>query len=225
MSQRLRSSLKHLHDAVNDVSWRGSDPEGGNENGENGSQSGENGASGTGGQPNGESGEGEQQKPATQEQVSKADYEALQRRMKAADQATAAAVAKVKEFEDKNKDELTRATEEAETAKQEAAGLRKSLQVQQIANAFFGSNKVNWHNSRRALQVLDTSNVTIEDDGTVKGIDAAIDKLAKSDPYLVKPGGNDERPPSGDGKDGKGGNRGTQTDREALVKKYPALRR
>lgn len=225
MSQRLRKVDGRLNPALFDCRyWRGGEGDEGS-----GAGTGEppEGTSGAGGAPGGDGGNDPQAKPegTTPETVSKADYDAALERMKAADRATQAALAKVKEYEDKDKSELQRAQDEATAVKAENDQLKATLKQQRIANEFFASNKHTWHKPQRALQLLDLGGVTVEDDGTVKGLEAAIDKLVKSDPYLVKtdePG--DQQDPSGDGKDGKGSKSG-KLDRAALEKKYPALRR
>lgn len=197
----------------------GGSGDGGTGSGGDGGNSGE-GGQGSGGAPPGTPPAGQQ----GDDKVSKAEYDALMARLAASDAAVSKANEKVKQFEDASKSELERAQEEAKTAKAEADKLRADLQSQQITNAFYASSKHTWHKPATALALLDRSTVTIGEDGTVKGMDAAIEKLVKSDPYLVKTG---DGPPSGDGKDGKNGQGGggQKLERDKLVNKYPALRR
>lgn len=127
---------------------------------------------------------------------------------------------------------------EATTTQQEATikGLR-------INNAFLTANTHEWVNPATALRLADLSRVEIEKDGTVTGLQTALDKLAKSDPYLLKAAKNDDDSDKDDDdkeKGGKGKKTGdapaskSKADREAaniaankrkLQNKYPALRR
>lgn len=150
-------------------------------------------------------------------------------RMKAADKRAADAEKRIKEFEDKDKSELEKATQrvtELEASLSEKDTALKNLQMQ---NAFLSSNEISWHDSDVALQHADLSGV-VDEDGVVdkKALKAALKALADSKPYLVK------KDDSGDGAGGSGpsgvpagsGQRGgskTKADEEALRKKYPAL--
>lgn len=153
---------------------------------------------------------------------------AADRAKSAAEQALALAQAQLREYEDKDKTELQKAQRDAQEAAARAEAAEASLKKERINNAFLLNNTVAWHNPQTALNLLDLSDVTISEDGTVKGIDKAIEALQKSDPYLVKPKDDtkgDDLGPSGSqvgsgSKDGKG-----KTSREALLEKYPALRR
>lgn len=137
---------------------------------------------------------------------------------------------KLKEFEDKDKDELTKASESAKelAAKNEKAEERIAGLV--LENAFLSSNTISWHDPKAALKLADLSEVEVDEDGDVTGLDEALKKLAKAKPYLVKSEKDDDddeeevkKPPAGTGP------RITKTkaakNREALVKKYPALGR
>lgn len=105
--------------------------------------------------------------------------------------------------------------------------LRTEIQTLQIRNAFLSANEVQWQNPERALTLVDLSEVEIKD-GVVNTaqLKAAIKKLASEEPYMVKP-----KEDAGDGKTSKTstgkpptGKQGTETDRQALERKYPALR-
>lgn len=164
-----------------------------------------------------------------------ADVEKALERMRAADRAKSAAEqraaeleTKIREYEDKDKTELEKAQRDAEEARAKAAAAEESLKRERINNAFLTSNTVQWHNPATALSLLDLSEVTISEDGTVKGIEKAIEALSKSDPYLVKPEGETkgaDLPPSGSNVgSGTKGDKG-KADRDKLLDKYPALRR
>ena len=138
-----------------------------------------------------------------------------------------AAKSTLKEIEDKDKSEVERANAKMAELELKLEENNAALQQERIEKAFLASNKYTWHNSERALALVDLADVVI-DDGKVTGLDKALEKLAKSDPYLIKTA---DDPPngsgptgtpagSGEGKGGKGA-----VDREKLMVKYPALRR
>lgn len=146
-----------------------------------------------------------------------------------AEKAAADALAKLQEIQDKDKSELEIANRELASLKERIPELEGTVRDLRIHNAFLASNKYSWHNPDRALRIADLKDVEIGEDGDVSGLDKALDSLAKSDPYLIKPA-DDE----GDGETGKApsgasfnGKRQGKTDRtrDELVKKYPALRR
>lgn len=138
------------------------------------------------------------------------------------------AMSKLKEIEDKDKSEVERATAKLAELEEKLTANETALQQERIEKAFLASNKYAWHNSERALSLVDLSEVTIDEDGKVTGLDKALEKLAKSDPYLIKSEGSDgdkgtgpTGTPAGSGdKKDKGA-----ADREKLVSKYPVLRR
>ena len=135
---------------------------------------------------------------------------------------------RLREIEDKDKSELTKATERAAELETENAQLKTGLTQAQVKIAFLASNKYEWHNADRALALVDLSEVTIDEDGKVTGLDKALEALVKSDPYLVKAtdGSSDSGPkgssgaPAGSGKKDKDG-----ANREKLISRYPVLRR
>jgi len=113
-----------------------------------------------------------------------------------------------------------------------------------VENAFHLANNVEWHNPKRALGMLDLSDVKVEN-GKVDAdkIKKKIEQLAKDEPYLVKSGGEEGDGASGSGSNGNSSNgagsggkktgtppgkqkagAGTGRDVESLAKKYPALR-
>lgn len=151
-----------------------------------------------------------------------AELARVRARMQAADRRASAAEAKVKEFEDKDKSELQKATETAQEATRALEEAQQKLRDQQMLVAFHSSNKYDWHDPSLALKELDTELITVEDDGTVKGMDKALEKLAKAKPFLVK---KEEK--SG-GKSGGsfngGGGKSSGPDASTMATKYPAIR-
>lgn len=163
------------------------------------------------------------------------DIQAVLRRMQAADRAKSAAELKVREFENKNKTELEKAQSDlAEvTAKAEAA--EKALLETRIHNKFLASNKYNWHDPETALKLLDLADVEVKEDGSVDGLDKAIESLAKAKPFLVNGDGKKQEPknnggqgggrPSGSQPPANGGGKDRDKDRARLLEKYPQLSR
>ena len=158
---------------------------------------------------------------SSEKTYSAAEFEALQRRMQAADRAKAAAEAKVKEFETKDLSELEKAKTDLAEAREAVSQRDARVSDLQLELAFFKSNKVQWHDPALARKEIDMSLVTVEDDGTVKGMDKALEKLAKDKPFLVKT--EEKKQASGASFNGGGGKKVT-TDKEKLAAKFPALR-
>lgn len=155
--------------------------------------------------------------------------EAARRRVEARDAKARAeaAEAKLKEIDDANKSEIDRATARAAELEAENAQAQAALKEARIQNAFLASNKYQWHNAERALALVDLSEVTIDEDGKVTGLDKALEALAKSDSYLIK--GDDAGDGTPPGSTGAPAGTGKKKDpavatREQLASKYPILR-
>jgi len=118
--------------------------------------------------------------------ISRAEYERLTLRMKNADRRATAAENKVREFENKDKTELEKIKEERDEAIKARDEAHESLTKARMENAFFAHSKVTWHDPQDAFRLADLREVTIEDDGTVVGMEAAVKALAKAKPHLVK---------------------------------------
>lgn len=104
--------------------------------------------------------------------------------------------------------------------------LEKTNEDLLIRLEFMGSSKFRWKNPRQALKLLDLSNVTIGDGGEIDGLDDAIEELAESDPYLLEETKSDSSS-SSETKTGRktGSGKKGSPNTEALLRKYPALRR
>lgn len=143
---------------------------------------------------------------------------------------------KLTEIERAAMDETTRTKAERDDLQAKYETAQKALQDRSIENAFLMNNKHEWHNPATALRLLSRDDLKVQDDGSVVGIDAAIEALSKSDPYLLKAQTNGSGTGTGPKNTG-GGSTGSQpgtggggkdnaaTDRAKLEKKYPALRR
>lgn len=115
--------------------------------------------------------------------------------------------------------EVTRKLEQANRANEDLL----------IRLEFMANNKHSWKNPKAALKLLDLSDVEINEDGEVEGLEEAIEELAKSEPYLLDKGTEekDETKRRRRGATGQptGGQRKGNPNRDKLISKYPALRR
>ncbi len=202
------------------IIFRGADTDGENEEQQEDDEQQDDDASGAAPKGN----ESDDPQDGADEQVSRKEFNALMARMQAADRAKAAAEAKVKTFEDKDKTELERAAAERDEAKAETEALKESLNRSRIENAFASSKKYSWKNPETALKLADLSQVTIGEDGKVDGLEKALEALAKSDPYLL----DTEEDPAPKSRTAPGGTPPkpdkNKARREELLKRYPALR-
>lgn len=226
--------------------------QGGNGNGGTGSgDGGQNGGNGT--QSGGGTGQGNGSQSGTGDpQVTRAEFDALFARMQAADQAKSKAEAKLAEHENKGKSDLEKAQADLAAANARIAELEKGRDDMLTSNAFLTAKDLpTFHSNATAMQLLDRSLLTI-DGGKVTGMAAAVDKLKKDHPYLIKSdagagnGGSGGKGGSGAGNSGGGsgsgssggqgggqatgssnnggGGGGKTVDKEKLAKKFPALR-
>lgn len=172
-----------------------------------------------------ETGQGQQtpEPPAT---VTRAEYDALMNRLRAADQNRTKAENDLKQLRDKDLPELQKAQRDLTEALDRAVKAETDLKSARLENAFLSHNKYNWHNPKTALKNADLSKVEILDDGSVTGLDAALDALAKSDPYLIKTETKVEEPkgPSGSPGAGQGRQPDGKPNMDALASRFPALR-
>ena len=135
-------------------------------------------------------------------------------------------------------------TDDSDDTEDESTGqLKKDFETMLSANeqlriqlAFVSNTKHQWKDPEAALKLADLSDVEIDDDGQVEGLDEALEELAKSKPYLLaesKSEDDDEDDEDGDDKRKRrrkvgqptGGRKKGNPNRDSLVKKYPALNR
>lgn len=196
----------------------------------------ENGSS-EGSENEGSSGDGSEGGPP--KVYSQQDIDSLMKRMSGADSARVAAEKKVKEFEDASKSELDKAKSDLAEATAASKKLAEDLKASKIHNKFLASNKHTWHDAETALQLLDLSEVEVSEDGKVKGLEDAIEALAKAKPFLIsgEGGKGDSEKSKKQSDSGAGGqasgkqppangsNDKRSQERAALLKKYPQLAR
>jgi hypothetical protein len=170
--------------------------------------------------------DGQTNAPAT---VSREDFERIQNQLRAADQRRDAAEKEAQKLKDANLSEADRQAKALKDTQAENEALKASIQELRIQNAFVTDNTHDWHDAKAALKLADLSGVTIEDDGTVKGLKEALEAVAKSSPYLLKPKAeaDDDKgkqtPPAGVSGVAGGGNGASGNDKNALARKFPQL--
>jgi hypothetical protein len=104
--------------------------------------------------------------------------------------------ARLQAIEDKDKSEgekavaqLTRTQAELKAAQLEAESLRTTHRNALIGHAIErAASKANAVDAEVVAQLIDRSSIEIEDDGTVKGADKAVEALLKAKPFLVASG-------------------------------------
>lgn len=182
------------------------------------------------GQP-AQSGEANQATTTEGATVSRADYEALQRRLSAADKNNADFQTKLKAIEDAKLSDAEKTAKALEEAQKALAKKDEEIKEGKIRNAFLTDNTYDWHDSRAALKLADLSGVELKEDGTVTGLKEALKAVADANPWMLKAKVDGDE----DGKDGKnktggttgvGGTSGTNAsgaDQAGLRKRFPQL--
>lgn len=138
----------------------------------------------------------------------KKQVDSLTERMKAADRRAADAEKKLKEIEDAKKDDLTKAQDKVAEHEKTIDTLQNENKSLRLENSFALNNSFTWHDPSVVLDLVrKRDDVTIDDDGNVKGMTEALKAIAKDKPYLVKDGeGGGTLPksgsPAGQGKNG-----------------------
>jgi Phage minor structural protein GP20 len=158
------------------------------------------------------------------ETVSKAEFEAIRERMKAADRRAADFESKFKQLTDKDLPAAEKLKRDYEDAVKQVETMRATNAKLALGNAFLADNTYEWQNPARALQLIDQSGIEVSEDGTVTGLKDALKALATSDPYLLKNKTQEETPPPGGTAPGNNGSTGASTpSHKALAARFPAL--
>lgn len=167
--------------------------------------------------------------------VPKSELDKALERMKAADKRASDAEAKLRSIEDKDKSELELAQRRVKELEEKQAELAEQVREKALHHALLTDPEFpasRWHDPAdvllRAERALKAEEITIEDDGTVKGSTTWLKGLAKKSKHLLKPEDDgpeddDERVASGGRFNGKNKD-GKKADEAALRRKYPALR-
>lgn len=117
----------------------------------------------------------------------------LNREAKEHREAREAAEAKLREIEDADKTELEIARRDLEELKAKYEKVPETLNNLRIENAFLKLPNYAWHDPEDVLEFVRKSpDVTIEDDGTVDGLESFVKNLAKRKPYLLKASEDEE---------------------------------
>lgn len=161
----------------------------------------------------------------TSDAVSRDEFDAVLKRMKAADQRASALEREKEEQARKERTELENTQRDLETAQQRISELETLVNSTAVEREFIKHGKHEWVDVDAALRLLDHEGVEIKD-GKVSGLPAAIEKLVKAKPYLVKDKNsqNDSSGASGSASNGrrKGEGDGVKQD---FSSRFPALRR
>lgn len=144
------------------------------------------------------------------DKVSKADLEALTKRMKAADKRATAAEERLRKIDDSKKDDLTKATDRVAELEESVTSKDETITSLRLENAFLMSNKHTWHKPGAALRLAQSEGYlddVISDDGKVdsKTMEKALATLAKENDYLIKRGSGASGGDDGDGGGASGG--------------------
>ncbi len=128
----------------------------------------------------------------------------------------------------KHRTEAKKAKERVGELEAEVAGLQ-SLRLQ---NAFLVAAAGKVGDLNAAWKLCDQSRISVADDGTVTGAAEALEETLEKYPYLAPTNGHDDEelltpesfgPLEPSGRPANTGNRNGDTNRAALVKRFPAL--
>lgn len=163
------------------------------------------------------------------ETVSKAEHEALMRRMQAADRAKSEAEKKLQDIADKDKSELERVTQKVEQLTEENVKLKAETNTLRMENAFANYTETRWKKPGAALKLAKADGYldeVLQDDGSVdtKAFNKKVSEFAKAYPELVEEKETPTAPPSGGGVGSGGKGKGGSSD-EDFRKKYRNLLR
>lgn len=156
--------------------------------------------------------------------VARTDLEQQRARTKAADERAARLDAELKQLRDKDMPEVQKLQRDFQESQQQVTKLQQANQSLALQVAFLKDNTYSWHNPETALKLVDLSQVTVEEDGSVSGLKDALKALATSNDYLVKKEATVEAPKPPSTTPGNNGNTGTKpTGVKQMALRLPAL--
>lgn len=157
---------------------------------------------------------------------SRAETESLRERMKAADSRAAKFEQELKQLRDKDLPEIDKLKRDFEETVKDRDALKVVNRNLSLQVAFLSDNTVTWHDPATALKLVDTSKVTIEDDGTVRGMRDALSALSKSHTFLVKSEttGTTETKPPGTATGNNGNSGAGKPNKTTLASRFPVMR-
>jgi hypothetical protein len=156
-----------------------------------------------------------------------AKYRRRLREERTAHEATKAELDKLKKdgtSDEKLKSENTRLSDELEKLKAQ----NSTLQITQEIHKYVGELNLDPKRVKAIIRVIDLDDVDVDDDG-VSGVREALEQVAQDFPeWVVKPSGQDDNDDGGSQSRGQSSRKPAPkkrggTDREALLKAYPAL--
>lgn len=154
----------------------------------------------------------------------KAEMEAIRARMQAADQRAARTEAELKQIRDKDLPEAEKLKRDYEESVKQVETLQATNSELALKVAFLEDNTYKWQNPKRAMQLVDKSQVTVEADGSVSGLKDALKALATSDPYLLIQEVKEEpTPPAGTAPGNNGGSTNRKPSTSGMAARIPAL--
>lgn len=227
--------LRRLFPHLNAASYAPDDDKGGDDGGDDDDEDDDDDDSDAGGDDKGKGGKEGFDKDAIKDPEKKRLHdEAKKHRLeaKAAKKERDDLLREKQEREDKDKPELERLKGENETLKAEVAKLQERDLTNSVKSEFGMKYAKQFQDAEDALDILVRRHkFEVDDDGEVEGLDEAVKDLLAKKPYLAASGSKDSDEdddssgePSGRRVGGKGKKKGN-ADQEALLKKYPALRR
>lgn len=155
--------------------------------------------------------------------VPRSEADALRARMQAADKRASELDAKLKQLVDKDLPAQEKLTRDLGEAQKQVETLSATNSELALKVAFLEDNTYTWQNPKRAMQLIDTSTLEIQADGTVAGLKEALKALATSDPYLLKAEVKEEpKPTPGTAPGNNGGSTGKPSTKGMAVR-LPAL--
>ncbi len=163
-----------------------------------------------------------------EETVSRSEFDALMKRMQAADQNRSKAEQELQALRDKDLPEAEKLKRDFSALQEENTQLKAKLESTILNNAFLSNSTYKWKDADAALKLADLSGVTIDSDGKVHGLEAALKDLAAKKKYLLEESSEDDKQKQTGGAPSMGGggtNRDTGSSRKSLTKTFPALGR
>jgi len=170
--------------------------------------------------------QGSKENEGTGDTVTREEFEQIKRRMQAADKRASDAEKELNERKRAEQTELENAQQDLKVATDRIAELEKLINSTALETEFIKYGKHEWVDVNDALRLLDREGVEVKD-GKVTGLGPAIEKLAKSKPYLVKSKSGDQNDSSGaSGSASNGRRKGDSTGKKPdFSSRFPALRK
>lgn len=167
---------------------------------------------------------GADQQTSTADTVARSELEQQRARTKAADERAARLDAELKQLRDKDLPEIDKMRRDFQAAQEQVTALQSTNQKLALEVAFLKDNTFTWHNPETALKLVDLSQVTIEEDGSVSGLKDALKALATQNDFLVKKEAAQEAPkPPSTAPGNNGGAGGSAPSRAKLASRFPAM--